>query len=451
MRSARVGTWLLVLAAAGCALPLAWAKGSATLTGFALLPAGTVADGPTSGQFAGTGAGGHRLPLVDLQPVQGFSAVIAGPTADSFIVATDNGFGSKANSADALLRLYALRPEWRTAHGGSGTVTPVDFRTGKPRSRWEASTYVSLSDPKRLIGFALVADASHYPGSRIEVDAALRSRRWLTGADLDPESLRRDRQGHFWLGDEFGPFLLKADAEGRVLRAAIGLPGVFSPDHPLRTEAPATLPRSRGVEGLAISPGGERLYTLLEGSVAGDAERSLRLDEFDIASERFTGRRWHYRIEPEGTAIGEITAVDERRFIVIERNSDTATRGVPFKRLYLVDLERADGAGHLHKTELVDLMAIDDPDDLNGDGQTVFSFPYVTIESVLLLDAQTLLLLNDNNFPGTGGRHQGSDPTEFIRLRLAAPLPGQRPPASGLSERGPGAAPPAPLRHASSR
>ena len=45
-------------------------------------------------------------------------------------------------------------------------------------------------------------------------------------------------------------------------------------------------------------------------------------------------------------------------------------------------------------------MNVADPNDLNGDGSNSFTFPYVTIESVLILDANTLLVINDNNYPG---------------------------------------------------
>src|SRR5262245_62480311 len=83
------------------------------LVGFALMPANTFAEGPTSGQFAGLGAGGNALPLVNKQPVQGISAVLAGPTDDTFYVMPDNGFGQKTNSADALLSIYAINPDFR--------------------------------------------------------------------------------------------------------------------------------------------------------------------------------------------------------------------------------------------------------------------------------------------------------------------------------------------------
>lgn len=80
----------------------------------------------------------------------------------------------------------------------------------------------------------------------------------------------------------------------------------------------------------------------------------------------------------------------------------------------------------VRKTELVDLMDISDPHDLNGDNSTLFTFPFVTIEDVLILDAKTLLVINDNNYPGTGGRDLNSDNTEFIKLRLDHPLDFER-------------------------
>ena len=43
--------------------------------------------------------------------------------------------------------------------------------------------------------------------------------RLLTGADIDPESIQRDRHGDLWVGDEFGPWILHFDADGPSARA----------------------------------------------------------------------------------------------------------------------------------------------------------------------------------------------------------------------------------------
>ena len=56
--------------------------------------------------------------------------------------------------------------------------------------------------------------------------------RLLTGFDFDPESVQIDRAGTFWIGDEFGPFVLHADRHGRLLEAPIAAPGIKSPQNP---------------------------------------------------------------------------------------------------------------------------------------------------------------------------------------------------------------------------
>jgi glycerophosphoryl diester phosphodiesterase len=72
------------------------------LIGFSVLPADTFAPGPNAGKDIS--ANGRTGPFSG-QPVQGFSAV---QFADSstFWFMPDNGFGSKRNSSDFLLRIY---------------------------------------------------------------------------------------------------------------------------------------------------------------------------------------------------------------------------------------------------------------------------------------------------------------------------------------------------------
>jgi len=414
---------LSLLAAALCTGG-AFAQG--TLSGWAIMPANTFSDGPTSGQFAGSGAGGNALPLINLQPVQGFSAVLNGPVAGSYLVMPDNGFGTQANSADTLLRMYAVRPDWRTAAGGAGTIAPVGYADGSAQPGFNAATHITLADPDRKLGFAIQADYTNYYNSATNplVDPSIRAGRLLTGADFDIESVRKDKNGNLWFGEEFGPFLVKADASGKVLKQEVSLPGVLSPQNPYLGGATPTLGSSRGFEGMAINPAGDRLFTLLEGTVTGDTAGTLRINEFSVDSESYTGASWRYKLEAQGTNIGDMTAINDHEFLVIERNGATATGGgTPFKKIFRIDINQLDASGNVRKFEVVDLMNIADPNDLNGDGSTTFTFPYVTIEDVLVIDANTILVINDNNYPGTGGRDANSDPTEFLRISLANPVP----------------------------
>lgn len=427
----------LVLTIAAAILPPVFAApvlaASNTLVGWAMLPADTFSDGPTSGQMANANPyGTFQPPYENLQPVQGLSAVLPGADENSFVFMTDNGFGAQGNSADTLLRLYSVRPDFRTATGGSGKVSASDYLSGAALVRFTHTSRLTLNDINQKLDLPIQADYRFYynDGSKPHVASDIEFGRLLTGADLDIESVRRDKNCAMWFGDEFGPYLLKTDASGTVTRSAISLPGVYAPQHKdvVAGRATANLGGSGGFEGMAINPRGDRLYTLLEKAVNGDPAGTLRINEFDIDQERYTGKVFFYRMQAPEHAIGDMTAIDETRFLIIERNGATATNGTPFKKIYLIDTRGVASGGTVRKTEVVDLMQLADPDDLNGDGQRSFTFPYVTIESVLPLDSRTLLVTNDNNFPYGGGRGLNADVTEFLKIRLAKPIPGVRPP-----------------------
>ncbi|MFL9812597.1 esterase-like activity of phytase family protein [Stutzerimonas sp. VN223-3] len=427
----RIPKPLVVALAAAISAPAMAA--SNILVGWAMMPADTFSDGPTSGQLInGNPYGTHRPPYEGRQPVQGFSAVLPGADENSFIVMTDNGFGAQENSADALLRLYSVRPDFRTASGGSGKVSASDFLSAAPLARFIHPSRITLNDINQKLELPIQADFRFYydDGSKPRVDSAIGFGRLLTGADLDIESVRRDKNCAMWFGDEFGPYLIKTDTSGTVTRSAISLPGVYAPQHAdvMAGRATVNLAGSGGFEGMAINPRGDRLYTLLEKTVSGDPAGTLRISEFAVDRERYTGKVFFYTLQAVDHAIGDMTAIDDSRFLVIERNGATATQGTPFKKIYLIDTRDVGSGGAVSKTELVDLMQLADPDDLNGDGQRLFTFPYVTIESALLLDSHTLLVANDNNFPGGGGRESAADATEFLKIRLASPIPGVSPP-----------------------
>ncbi|MCF4967012.1 hypothetical protein CV014_07695 [Nostoc sp. CMAA1605] len=198
---------------------------------------------------------------------------------------------------------------------------------------------------------------------------------------------------------------------------------VRSPDNPdfLTEPSNPNLSRSRGFEGMAISLDKQTLYPMLEGTVTGDPANSLRIYEFDVASKQYQGLVGYYYLENPSHAIGDITVINENEFLVIERdNGQGAT--AQFKKLFKVDFSKKDANGFVSKEEIGDLLNIADPNDLNGDGNTKFTFPFQTIESVVVLDEKTILLANDNNYPFSIGRPPGIDNNEFIILELDQPL-----------------------------
>jgi hypothetical protein len=385
--------------AAFAALGTAAGDREPTLLGRAILPSDAYQPGPPSGAFIPPDNG--VTPPFPSQPIPGFSAVLDAGHGELWGM-PDNGYGAKTNSGDFLLRVYRIRPDYETAKGGPGTVEVLGF--------------IQLRDPDAKVPFGL-----------------FRADRLLTGADFDIESLRIARDGTLWFGDEFGPFLLHTDATGKVLEAPISLPGVQSPQNPFLPDPDAwTIRASRGFEGMARSVDGKTLYPMIEGALRNDPDPRRRiLNEFDLRSEAYTGRTWQYHVDAAfpDAVIGDMTAVDQQRFVLIERD-DAQGADARQKKVYLIDLRRTDAEGFLEKRLVLDLLSIRDPDEISlpprpgefGVGDP-FSFPLQSVESLEVLGGERLLIANDNNYPSSDGRwiaRDRPDDTELIVVRAPA-------------------------------
>ena len=93
--------------------------------------------------------------------------------------------------------------------------------------------------------------------------------------------------------------------------------------------------RSKGYEGLAAAPDGSKLYGLLEGPVwnaekaafetGADGKEVLRILEFDVQAEKWTGRSWFFPLEQKGLAIGDFNMIDSTTALIIERDNGEGT------------------------------------------------------------------------------------------------------------------------------
>ncbi len=432
-------------AAEGTAFP-------ATLAGHALLPAATFvtppADAPADLQVSGKFTSADRVRNDDVgsvkgisvlssktapretglslpfkgQPVQGFSGIVSEGDG-RFWVLTDNGFGSKANSPDAMLMAHRLK---------------IDFATGAV----ERLATVFLRDPDRKVPFPITMEGT--------------PTRYLTGADFDPESIQVVGDS-LWIGDEFGPFLIEADLDGKVKsvhETKVDGKVVRSPDHPVVTTPSApdgkvafTVYRSKGFEGMALSPDKSKLYALLEGPLfdpatggkekVGESE-VLRVLEFDVAKREWTGRSWKYPLALAGNAIGAFNMIDDTHGLIIERDSLEGSRfaacaegkagpacfdkPAAFKRVYKVEFSPQTAGGMVRKVGYIDLLALKNPNDKarQGGAEGVLDLPFFTIEDVVMVSPTQIVVGNDNNLPYSAGRSpQKADDNEFVLLDVA--------------------------------
>jgi len=356
------------------------------------------------------------------QPVQGFSATHR-LSDGSYLVMSDNGFGAKANSADFLLSVHRIRP--------NAVSLPTTVGT-KPR-RGAATAYLGtpmrLSDPDRKVAWPIWRDGACAGTASLPRGYTCPTPdRLLTGWDFDIESMQVAKDGTYWFGDEFGPYLLHTDATGRLLQAPIPTPGVRSPSNPELAPGDSTnLANSKGFEGMAIAPDLRTLHPMLEGAVAEDRaegrDRDLRIYSVPTKKGRasFDPDWVYYRMDHAANAIGDFALVNDHQGLVIERDSAQGAAAVT-KRVYLVDLDRVDRDGVVRKQLLVDLMNLPNPHRLGGVGDP-FTFPFVTIEDVEVIDSRTIAVMNDNNFPAAGGRSATApDVNEYLEIRLPQAL-----------------------------
>ncbi|MBW8319520.1 MAG: esterase-like activity of phytase family protein [Rhizobium sp.] len=434
---------LFLLAAPALADEIAF---PAKLVSHAVLPANTIiaapADAPahlkSSGKFTtadrkrtgalGTipGKDGVRLTGLSMpfdgQAMQGFSGI---KTMDdgTFWSLSDNGFGSKNNSPDSMLMLHHIKFGW-----DAGKVEHLET--------------VFLSDPDKKAPFPIVMEGAE--------------QRYLTGADFDVESIQPTADG-FWVGEEFGPYILKFTRDGKltdVISTKAGEIEVRSPDNatlvvpanPTAKMPAFNLKRSGGYEGMAMSKDGSKLYGLLEGPLYledGSAEKAdgltaLRIIELDTASKAWTGRSWLYPLSEGGEAIGDFNMIDGTTALVIERDngagaSDKACADpkkpeptcfatpAKHKRIYKIEMTDENAGKPVRKIGYIDLMTIADPGNKKrqGGGEGFYDMPFVTIENVDVIDATHIVVGNDNNLPFSAGRSlDKADDNEFVLLEV---------------------------------
>jgi glycerophosphoryl diester phosphodiesterase len=331
------------------------------------------------------------------QVVQGFSALGKGRERGEYLAMADNGFGAKATSKDFLLRAYYLGIDFKKARGGTGEVEVRDF--------------ISFRDPDHKIGFPIVNETT--------------LERELTGFDLDPESLQRDRHGDLWMGDEFGPWILHFDPTGRLLAAPYAV-DVKSPNNPFLGSEPATQPNSRGFEGMAISPDGKYLYAALEGPKVADSDQTRRwIYEFSVRRKAFTGRTWPYRAENAAYMISDMSMLDDGHLVVMERDAGRGL-GAIFRSVYVLDLRRVDAAGFVQKTAVLDMTAIPDPNLVSlppiHEGDVGLGDPFrvtcESVEAIYPLGRGRAIIGCDNNIPNTGRNPGVADDNEFILVDI---------------------------------
>lgn len=304
-----------------------------------------------------------------------------------------------------------------------------------------------------LVRSLRIADAEGEPVSGLPVPGGPHTRCEpafdLDGEPLDPDPSGLDTEGiaalpdgGFWVGDEFGPSLVRLDSDGRVLKRrvpeGVALEGAA---YPVEAGLPAIAARrrlNRGFEAIALSPDGRWLFLAFQSPLAHPDEsaheqaRHVRLWRLDAETAKVDAQ-YLYPLDPPETfgrdrakkplersdlKVSELCFVGAESLLVLERGSETTKiyKVIPADA-FALPTEHLDVATRPTVEELSAgetglpvlakrlLFNTDDAPEIGAD-----------LEGMAILSPTELLLVNDNDF-GVEGTETG-----FWRVRFDQPL-----------------------------
>ena len=262
---------------------------------------------------------------------------------------------------------------------------------------------------------------------------------------IDSEGLAVARDGSFWIGEEYGPSLLRVSPDGKVRARWVphGTEASFAgAPYPVEAVLPplaAARHVNRGFEAIALSDDGARLHLAFQSPLAHPDQQAhaaaahVRLWTIDTSAGVLLAQYLYPLDEPTSfrrdsakepvqrsdIKVSELLCVGANRLLVLERGSETT-------KLYLVQLdptcvltdehavaetrptvEELSAGGSLDLPVLAKrlLLSTDEHPEVSAD-----------LEGMVMLDERTLLLVNDNDF---GIEDVG---TAFWRIELPQPL-----------------------------
>lgn len=264
-------------------------------------------------------------------------------------------------------------------------------------------------------------------------------------AGADTEGVIALPDGGFWVGDEYGPSLLRLDAGGRILARWVpeGCASQYAgAGYPIEERLPAIAGRrhiNRGFEAIALSPDGRHLHLAFQSplahpdAAAHEQASHVRLWTLDASTGTLLAQHLYPLDPPErfrrdcaegdfaaaDVKFSELAATADGRLICLERGSATtklyvvSLSGVaplPAEHLdpdYRPTVEQLSAAGTLELPVLPKQLLLDTD-----------AHPAIgrDLEGIALLGPDELVLVSDNDFGVEGAA------TGLWRIRFDAPI-----------------------------
>jgi len=216
---------------------------------------------------------------------------------------------------------------------------------------------------------------------------------------VDPESLDFDKENNFWIGDEYGPRIFKANSNGDII-------DIYSPEDIL----PPILkngPLNRGFEALAVAPNG-KIYTVMESILDFNGKTKntanfMRMIEIDPIT--YQTRMFAYPFDQNvyknnlAVKIGDLAAIDDTHFLIIEQGMTTSGMR---NRVYIIDITNATDITNFDlPQERISNESIEEPYCIEKTlliDPRQHDWPHEKLEGIAIIDEKTLAFTNDNDF-----------------------------------------------------
>jgi len=225
---------------------------------------------------------------------------------------------------------------------------------------------------------------------------------------LDTEGISLLKDGNFVVGDEYHPSISIVNKNGKIIKMLTpgnGLPEILKHRS-----------YNRGFESVAVTPNG-KIFAILEGALDFYDEskkniKIIRIVEIDL--EHNTNKMYLYPFDhkayPDARAIkiGDITAVDDQNFLVVEQGTDT--KGVFQNLIYKINLQDATDVSGMKLANGKDLEYgnLEDLSHLKFVSKKLRFDPrqhgwtHEKLEGLTIVNPYTIAITNDNDFALSG-------------------------------------------------
>ena len=231
---------------------------------------------------------------------------------------------------------------------------------------------------------------------------------------IDPEGIAIDKDKNLWISDEYGPFIAKVDPVTGVLLQKF-IPGDAT--NPLPTLLKNRVP-NRGMEGITVDATTGLVYAIVQTPLDTDAIKDSKGDDtwltlvelnpttkevnlYAVAFDAYVKTTNPTGFKADKIKVGDLTSLGNGKFLMIEQGKNDAKTLV--NNIVMIDISGATKITSTMYTGVSGLKKIVGTTIVPSTRTLIanlrdFGWLAEKAEGLVMLDPQTIALINDNDF-----------------------------------------------------